>query len=141
MAWYVPYVVFVYNNITKCRLTLFHFSWNDRLLFSSIQIRLLFNRKNKTLRAVLATKSVYKLLEENRKTVQALKQSNSVDASNMDTTNNEQGGEDDGEKSIKDIVEEIVNREPWKGQRASKLNLDDFLQLLAEFNQAGIHFS
>jgi 18S rRNA (adenine1779-N6/adenine1780-N6)-dimethyltransferase len=100
----------------------------------------LFNRKNKTLRAVLATKSVYKLLDDNRKTVQALQQSNnsSTAASNMDTTANE--GEAD-EKSIKDIVEEIVNREPWKGQRASKLNLDDFLQLLSEFNQAGIHFS
>ena len=105
----------------------------------------MFNRKNKTLRAVLATKSVYKLLEENRKTVQALKQGNVVDAaasSKMDTATMEQVGESGEEElSIKDIIESIVDREPWKGQRASKLNLDDFLQLLAEFNQAGIHFS
>jgi 18S rRNA (adenine1779-N6/adenine1780-N6)-dimethyltransferase len=101
----------------------------------------LFNRKNKTLRAVLATKSVYKLLDDNRKTVQALQQAaaGATAASKMDTTTTHETR--DEEKSIKDIVEEIVNREPWKGQRASKLNLDDFLQLLAEFNQAGIHFS
>lgn len=91
----------------------------------------------------MSTKSVYKLLEENRKTVQALKQNNNTDtaagSSKMDTTTSTE--QEEGEKSIKDIVEEIVNREPWKGQRASKLNLDDFLQLLSEFNQAGIHFS
>jgi len=84
----------------------------------------LFNRKNKTLRSVLNTKSVLKLLEENRQTVQALK--SDVEMS---------------EQSVKDILEEILDREPWLGQRASKMDLDDFLQLLAEFNQAGIHFS
>merc|ERR1711937_843408 len=36
-------------------------------------IRLLFNRKNKTLRAVLNTKATLKLLEENRKTLRSLK--------------------------------------------------------------------
>ena len=84
----------------------------------------MFNRKNKTLRSVLNTKSVLKLLEENRQTVQALK--SDVEMS---------------EQSVKDILEEILDREPWLGQRASKMDLDDFLQLLAEFNQAGIHFS
>jgi 18S rRNA (adenine1779-N6/adenine1780-N6)-dimethyltransferase len=64
------------------------------------------------------------LLEENRQTVQALK--SDVEMS---------------EQSVKDILEEILDREPWLGQRASKMDLDDFLQLLAEFNQAGIHFS
>merc|ERR1712070_870717 len=36
-------------------------------------IRLLFNRKNKTLRSVLNTKATLKLLEENRKTLRSLK--------------------------------------------------------------------
>ena len=37
-------------------------------------------------------------------------------------------------------IEDILDKEPWKGQRASKMDLDDFLQLLSEFNDAGIHF-
>jgi hypothetical protein len=49
--------------------------------------------------------------------------------------------DNDKDKSVGDILEEITGREPWKGQRASKMDLDDFLQLLTEFNKAGIHFS
>ena len=92
----------------------------------------MFNRKNKTLRAVLTTKSVLKLLEENRKTFLSLQQQHQSTDGMID--------DDSDNKSIKDIVEGIVDKEPWKGQRASKLSLDDFLQLLAEFNAAGIHF-
>lgn len=87
-------------------------------------IRLLFNRKNKTLRAVLMTKSVLKMLEDNRKTIMALN-------SDMDMD----------QRPVQEIIEEIVSREPWKDQRASKLDLDSFLQLMSEFNDAGIHFS
>jgi hypothetical protein len=43
-------------------------------------------------------------------------------------------------RPVQEIVEEILEKEQWKGQRASKLDLDDFLQLLSEFNEAGIHF-
>jgi len=75
----------------------------------------------------LTTKAVLKLLEENRKTVQSL--------------NNEKMDEDTDERSVSEIVEGILEQEQWKGQRASKLDLDDFLQLLSEFNDAGIHFS
>lgn len=88
------------------------------------QIRLVFNRKNKTLRAVLTTKSVIKLLEDNRKTMQSLNSEMAVD----------------GAKPVVEIIEEILEKEEWKGQRASKLDIDDFLQLLSEFNEAGIHF-
>lgn len=49
--------------------------------------------------------------------------------------------DDNKEKSVSDILEEILGREPWVGQRASKMDQDDFLQLLSEFNKAGIHFS
>jgi 18S rRNA (adenine1779-N6/adenine1780-N6)-dimethyltransferase len=87
------------------------------------KIRILFNRKNKTLRAVLTTKSVLKLLEENRKTVQAL------------------NGMEEDNRPVLDIIEEILSQEAYKNQRASKLDLDDFLGLLAEFNAKGIHFS
>lgn len=88
------------------------------------QIRLLFNRKNKTLRAVMTTKAIIKLLEDNRKTVQSLNPDKIMD-----------------DRNVLAIIEEILERESWKGQRASKMDLDDFLQLLSEFNEAGIHFS
>jgi len=45
------------------------------------------------------------------------------------------------QRPVQEIIEEIVSREPWKDQRASKLDLDSFLQLMSEFNDAGIHFS
>jgi 18S rRNA (adenine1779-N6/adenine1780-N6)-dimethyltransferase len=89
-------------------------------------IRLLFNRKNKTLRSVLNTKPTLKLLEQNRKTHLAL---NGNDVAMNDDC------------SIEEILEQVTTSEKWKGQRASKLTLDDFLELLAEFNQRGIHFA
>jgi 18S rRNA (adenine1779-N6/adenine1780-N6)-dimethyltransferase len=39
------------------------------------------------------------------------------------------------------IIEDVVAMEQWKDKRASKLDLDDFLALLAEFNKRGIHFA
>ena len=80
------------------------------------------------------TKSTMQLLENNRKTHQALKQGNQKNkVDRMDEDDNE-------EKSIKEILEEILSSETWEGRRASKLDLDNFLQLLSEFNEAGIHF-
>ena len=91
-------------------------------------VRLVFNRKNKTLRSVLLTKPTLKLLDENRKTHQAL-----------NTSDNDMV--DDSDKTIREILEEVVGMERWQGQRASKMDLDDFLELLAEFNKRGIHFA
>lgn len=70
------------------------------------------------------------MLENNRKTHQALQKAKD----RMDDDN------DNDERSVKEIMLEILEKEPWKGQRASKMDQDDFLQLLAEFNDAGIHF-
>lgn len=102
-------------------------------------IRLLFNRKNKTLRAVLTTKTVLKLLETNRQTVLSLAKSKAKkdESETMDTTVTD----DQNKRPIRDVIEEILSTEQWKGKRASKLDLDDFLQLLAEFNAQYIHFS
>jgi 18S rRNA (adenine1779-N6/adenine1780-N6)-dimethyltransferase len=83
----------------------------------------------------MTTKSVLKLLDDNRKTMMAL---SSNRGSSMDV---DQDSETNNNKPVSEIVEAILEREPWKGQRASKLSIDDFLQLLAEFNEAGIHFS
>jgi 18S rRNA (adenine1779-N6/adenine1780-N6)-dimethyltransferase len=116
---------------TRCHA---HADAHNLSLSCSVQIRLLFNRKNKTLRSVLNTKSVIKLLEENKKTVEALKNDGTAPAAMDDD-------DDEKQKSVGEILEEITSREPWKGQRASKMDQDDFLQLLSEFNEAGIHFS
>eukprot|EP00934_Nitzschia_sp_Nitz4_P003743 Nitzschia sp. Nitz4//scaffold4_size323378//170836//171971//NITZ4_000665-RA/size323378-snap-gene-0.456-mRNA-1//-1//CDS//3329553414//3733//frame0 len=86
-------------------------------------IRLLFNRKNKTLRSVLTTKATLKLLEENRKTLMSLENSMSTD------------------ESILSALETILAKPEYKDKRARNLSLDDFLQLLADFHQAGIHFT
>jgi 18S rRNA (adenine1779-N6/adenine1780-N6)-dimethyltransferase len=88
-----------------------------------IQIRLLFNRKNKTLRSVLKTKATFKLLEENRQTLKSL--------------NNEMNTDE----SVGDILERIFELPQYKDKRARNMNQDEFLQLLADFNEAGIHFS
>jgi len=88
-------------------------------------IRLLFNRKNKTLRSVLMTKPTIKMLDENMRTQRAL------NGASMNTDN----------KTADQIIEDVVAMEQWKDKRASKLDLDDFLALLAEFNKRGIHFA
>ena len=92
-------------------------------------IRLLFNRKNKTLRSVLITKPTIKMLEENRRTHLSLNGMNDNDDIAMNN------------KSIEEILEEVCSKEEWVGKRASKLDLDDFLSLLADFNSRGIHFA
>ena len=51
------------------------------------------------------------------------------------------GMRDDEDKSASQIIEEVVAMEQWKDKRASKLDLDDFLSLLAEFNKRGVHFA
>jgi len=87
-------------------------------------IRLLFNRKNKTLRSVLLTKPNIKMLEENMRTHASLT-----------------GKILEDDLKVEKILEEVLNNEAWVGKRASKLDLDDFLSLLAEFNEKGIHFA
>jgi 18S rRNA (adenine1779-N6/adenine1780-N6)-dimethyltransferase len=111
-----------------------------------LQIRLLFNRKNKTLRACLLTKSVMKLLEENRSTALSLQQGKGQPQSSAqnggvgDDAVMMASAEDEHVRPVQEVVEEILRQERWANQRASKLDLDDFLQLLADFNGAGIHF-
>ncbi len=93
---------------------------------------------------MLMTRSVITLLDENRKTIQSLNQTTTTASASrttgasstpMDTTTT------DTERTVPEIMEDILEQEQWKNQRASKLDLDDFLQLLVEFNSHGIHFS
>ena len=101
------------------------------MYYDVFQIRLLFNRKNKTLRSVLLTKPTIKMLDTNRRTQKSLN-------NNPETMKEEMEGDD---KGAEQIIEEVVEIERWKGKRASKLDLDDFLALLAEFNKRGVHFA
>lgn len=97
-------------------------------------IRLLFNRKNKTLRSVLITKATLKLLDGNRKTLQSLQAMDQTTKDN-DTDNNFM------KESTQDVLERILVKPEYKDKRARNLDLDDFLQLLADFHGEGIHFS
>jgi len=86
-------------------------------------IRLLFNRKNKTLRSVLFTKATFRLLEGNRRTLRSLE------------------GQSNSDEKVRDILERILSQPQYKDKRAKNLDLDDFLHLLADFNSEGIHFA
>mmetsp|Transcript_9752 Transcript_9752/g.23612 ORF Transcript_9752/g.23612 Transcript_9752/m.23612 type:complete len:343 (+) Transcript_9752:106-1134(+) len=100
-------------------------------------VRLLFNRKNKTLRSVLNTKATLKLLEENRKTLQSLKKTQKQsDGATMMSDD-----EDKSKESVKDILERIVSKPEYKDKRARQLDLDDFLQLLSDFHDEGVYFT
>jgi len=126
-------------------------------------IRLLFNRKNKTLRSVLLTRSTIKLLEANMRTHEALlKQQNPSSTQNnpsvlftdepvIDAEDDQDMEEQDLQPNkkkksdaylkVESILEEIVAQDEWAGKRVSKLDLDDFLTLLSQFNERGIHFA
>lgn len=77
------------------------------------------------------TKPTIKMLNENMRTQRALNNNN----------NNTDAMADEEEKGADEIIEEVVGMEQWKDKRANKLDLDDFLALLAEFNKRGVHFA
>lgn len=101
-------------------------------------VRMLFNRKHKTLHAILTVKSALTLLLDNHKTFIAL-----------------QGGSADGEMGssssscnavydlpqMKVVVEEVLTSTGYSEQRAARMDGNDFLCLLAAFNAKHIHFT
>jgi 18S rRNA (adenine1779-N6/adenine1780-N6)-dimethyltransferase len=88
-------------------------------------VRILFNRKNKTLHAVLTCKSVLLILEQNFRTHLSL-----AGAALPDPF-----------PDMKLLVESVLDTTGYSDQRAAKLDLNDFLCLLAAFNAQGIHFT
>lgn len=87
-------------------------------------VRLAFNRKNKTLRAALTTKTVLELLDGNVKTLASVR------------------GEALPEGwDVKAAVEGVLDATGFSDKRSSKLDVDDFLALLAAMNKAGVHFA
>jgi 18S rRNA (adenine1779-N6/adenine1780-N6)-dimethyltransferase len=88
-------------------------------------VRLLFNRKHKTARAVMTAKSTLAILEENFKTNLAL--------------NNQPVP--DPFPDMKALVEEVLTTAGYAETRAARMDINDFLCLLAAFNAKGIHFT
>ena len=80
------------------------------------------------------TKPTIKMLNENMRTQRAL-------INNNNKKNKNSMDEDTEEKGADEIIEEVVGMEQWKDKRANKLDLDDFLALLTEFNKRGVHFA
>ena len=62
-------------------------------------------------------------------------------ALNNSNNNSSMSTDEEEVKTSEQIIEEVVAMEQWKNKRASKLDLDDFLALLAEFNKRGVHFA
>jgi len=91
-------------------------------------VRLCFNRKNKTLRAILTAKSVLGLLSENYKTYCALKEIAIPQDQNVT-------------EYMKIMVEDALNETGFSDGRSSKLDIEDFLALLAAFNSRNIRFT
>lgn len=97
-------------------------------------IRILFNRKHKTLHAILTTKSTLQLLEANYKTHLSLENTNgSMEGDGMEVETLDLDG-------IKTIVEEVLEKEEMTKLRPANLDGNQFLALLAAFNARKIHF-
>ena len=83
------------------------------------------------------TKSTLKLLHDNRQTHRSLISEN-VDTLKMavDSDPKQQAEE------MAALIDQVVgSNTKWAGQRASKLTLEDLLELLTEFHSHGIHFA
>lgn len=121
-------------------------------------LRICFNRKNKTLRANLTSKAAVTLMESNLRTYCALKNIPLPDVSAEvvgDDADMDDGDADadatTGKKSsnthkalsayIKRLVDEALDASGYADARAAKLDIDDFLALLKEFNARNIRFS
>jgi 18S rRNA (adenine1779-N6/adenine1780-N6)-dimethyltransferase len=88
-------------------------------------VRILFNRKHKTVRSIMTQKSILEILEANMKTYMSL---NNIPLPEPFPV-------------MKAIVEEVLSQDDFAEKRAAKMDQDDFLALLAAFNARGIHFS
>lgn len=86
-------------------------------------VRICFQRKNKSLRAIFTANSVVQLLEKNYRTHCALTNT----PLSMEPT--------------KDRIIQVLSVNDYGGKRAAKLEENDFLELLSMFNKAGFHFT
>ena len=124
-------------------------------------VRLCFSRKNKTLRSIFCSKTVLRLLEENSKPENRSRKKDSdpvllSSSSGMDVEDDDEmeelnekeamlqeleDEEETSENPTKKIVESVLAKVDLANARSRKLSIDQFLELLATFNEAGLHFS
>ena len=118
-------------------------------------VRLCFSRKNKTLGAIFKQNACLDLLEKNYRTFLQLEASGALQSSSSSAAG---GGSADmdiessfpvkrlgisdlaNRSRFKDYVLEVLKDGNFSDRRSSKLAQEDFLELLARFNAAGIHF-
>ncbi|KAL6942499.1 Dimethyladenosine transferase [Hanseniaspora vineae] len=102
-------------------------------------LRILFNRKNKTLNSNFKNSSVLELLEKNYKIWKSQQQEN-----NNGMVEDEEMDVDEGKgknKEIKDLVDKVLQDLDMGDKRPQKLDQVDFLKILFAFNKVGIHFA
>ena len=87
-------------------------------------LRVCFVRKNKTIRASFLHKTLLRMMETNYKIWRSAKNDGSDEITDM-----------------KRAIEEVLTETNLSDQRASKVSLDQYLELLLAFNRRGIHFS
>ncbi|CAM9844948.1 unnamed protein product [Scytosiphon promiscuus] len=126
-------------------------------------IRVIFNRKHKTLRSTLTTKATLKLLASNVNTYRAInsaaggkgpvggggrakpkaKPSRAAVADDaMDEDDGDGGAEGrTTEVEVKEMIEDVLKQESLEGRRAASMDIDDLLALLSAFNEKGVHFA
>lgn len=119
-------------------------------------VRLCFSRKNKTLGAIFKQNACLDLLEKNYRKFLQLEASGALGAKGQAGAGEAQAGgagdmeileekrlgiSDLSERSkFKDYVLGVLKEGDFGVRRSSKLHQEDFLELLARFNAAGIHF-
>ncbi|KAK9908967.1 hypothetical protein WJX75_005302 [Coccomyxa subellipsoidea] len=132
-------------------------------------VRVCFGRKNKTLGAIFRQSSTLALLEANYELRKALAIDTAAGSSQphngssfADAMMEEAGSLGDGEEEedadmiaadqqrskknqysegFKELVMGILQQMGFEDRRSAKMTLDDFLLLLAKFNEKGVHFS
>lgn len=60
---------------------------------------------------------------------------------NFMTVNNKKNREVSSDFSIRDYIENLLINSGFNNKRARNLSVEDFLQLLINFNEADIHFA
>lgn len=88
-------------------------------------VRMLFNRKHKTIRAIMTNKSAVTVIEENVRTHMSLMSLPLPDPF----------------PDMKSLVEQVLTEEGYSDRRAAQMDIDDFIRLLAAFNAKGVHFA
>jgi len=92
--------------------------------------RILFTRRNKTVRANFQAKGVKEMLEANYKAWKSTQQQQENGAMDTETE----------EFDIDTKLEQILDESGHADNRGAKMDVDDFLGLLALFHKHGIHF-